>query len=53
MNWQPGHVHYTLNNAGWFQPKFGSNMEKPKCWFKNVIQKCNIESESCESESFK
>jgi len=19
-------------NAGLFQPKFGSNMEKPKCW---------------------
>jgi len=22
--------HYTLN-AGLFQPKFGSNMDKPKC----------------------
>jgi len=20
-----------------FQPKFGSNMDKPKCWVKNVI----------------
>jgi len=28
---------YTLKNAGMFQPKFGSNMDKPKCWVKNVI----------------
>jgi len=28
---------YTLNSAGLFQPKFGSNMDKPKCWVKNVI----------------
>jgi len=21
-------------------------MEKPKCWFKNVIKKCTVESES-------
>jgi len=28
---------YTLKNAGLFQPKFGSNMDKPKCWAKNVI----------------
>jgi len=26
-----------LKNAGLFQPKFGSNMDKPKCWVKNVI----------------
>jgi len=25
-------------NAGLFQPKFGSNMDKPKCWVKNAIQ---------------
>jgi len=25
------------NNAGLFQPKFGSNMDKPKCWIKNVV----------------
>jgi len=24
---------------GLFQPKFGSNMNKPKCWVKNVIKK--------------
>jgi len=28
---------YTLNNAGLLEPKFGSNMDKPKCWVKNVI----------------
>jgi len=28
---------FTLNNAGLFQPKFGSNMDKPKCWVKKVI----------------
>jgi len=28
---------YTLKNAGLFQPKFGSNMDKPKCWVKNAI----------------
>jgi len=28
---------YTLKNAGLFQPKFGTNMDKPKCWVKNVI----------------
>jgi len=22
----------TLNNAGLLQPKFGSNVDKPKCW---------------------
>jgi len=26
-------------NAGLFQPKFGSNMDKPKCWVKNFIKK--------------
>jgi len=35
-----------LKNAGLFQPKFGSNMDKPKCWVKNVIEKCTVESES-------
>jgi len=24
-------------NAGLFQPKFGSNMDKPKYWVKNVL----------------
>jgi len=24
-------------NAGFFQSKFGSNMDKPKCWVKNAI----------------
>jgi len=28
---------FTLKNAGLFQPKFGSNMGKPKCW----VEKCN------------
>jgi len=30
------HLH-TLKNAGLFLPKFGSNMDKPKYWVKNVI----------------
>jgi len=25
-----------------FQAKFGSNVDKPKCWVKNVIQKCTV-----------
>jgi len=29
---------YTLKNAGLFQPKFESNMDKPKCWVKNAIK---------------
>jgi len=30
--------YYTLKNAGLFQPKFGSNMDKPKCCVKNAIK---------------
>jgi len=26
--------------------KFGSNMDKPKCWVKNIIKKITVESES-------
>jgi len=37
---------YTLKNAGLFQLKFGSNMDKPKCWVKNAFKKCTVESES-------
>jgi len=33
-------------NAGLFHPKFGSNMDKPKRWVKNVIEKITVESES-------
>jgi len=29
----------TLKNVGLFQPKFGLNMDKPKCWVKIVINK--------------
>jgi len=29
VNWKE--VGYTLENAGLFQLKFGSNMDKPKC----------------------
>jgi len=29
-------------NAGLLQPKFGSNMDKPKCWVKNVIKKLQL-----------
>jgi len=29
---------HTLNNAGLFQPKFGSNMDKSKCWVKNATK---------------
>jgi len=32
---------YTLKNSGLFQPKFRSNMDKPKCWVKNVISNFN------------
>jgi len=40
-------VNSKKENAGLFQPKFGSNMDKPKCWVKNVIEKKNtVESES-------
>jgi len=38
--------HVYTKNAGLFQPKFGSNMDNPKCWVKNVIQKCTVEIES-------
>jgi len=31
----------TLNNPGLFEPKFGSNMDKNKCWVKNVISNFN------------
>jgi len=33
-------------NPELFQPNLGSNMDKPKCWVKNAIQKCTVESES-------
>jgi len=36
----------TLKNAGLFQPKFGSNLDERKCWVKNAIKKCTVESES-------
>jgi len=29
-------------NAGLLQPNFGSNMDKPICWVKNVFKKCNL-----------
>jgi len=29
-------------NARLFQPKFGSNMDKPKCWVKNVIKNVQL-----------
>jgi len=29
---------YTLNNDGLLQPKFKSNMDKPKCWVKKAIK---------------
>jgi len=35
---------HTLKNAGLFQPKFGSNMDK--CWVKNVLKKCRVEIKS-------
>jgi len=32
---------------GYFNPNFGlNNMDKPKCWVKNVIKKCTGEIES-------
>jgi len=27
----------TLKKFELFQPKFGSDMDKPKCWVKNVV----------------
>jgi len=30
---------YTLKNAGLFEPKFGSNVDKPKFWVKNATKK--------------
>jgi len=30
---------------GCFEPKLGQ-MDKPKCWVKNAIKKCTVESES-------
>jgi len=38
-------IKLTLKNTGLFQPKFGSNMGKPKCWVKNIIKKITVESE--------
>jgi len=35
---------YTLKNAGLIHPKFASNMDKTKCWVKNAIKKCTVES---------
>jgi len=32
---------HTLKNAGLFEPKFGSSMDKPKCWVKNVFSNFN------------
>jgi len=33
-------------NAGLFQPKFGSNVDKPKCWVETALKKITVESES-------
>jgi len=38
--WHP--LCYTLKNAELFQPKFGSNMDKPKCWVKNEIKNVQL-----------
>jgi len=32
-------ITHSKKKAGVFQPKFGSNMDKPKCWVKNAIKK--------------
>jgi len=38
---------HTPKNAGLFQPKFGSNMDKPKDWVKsNKQMKFSVESGS-------
>jgi len=34
--------YFSLKNAGLFQPKFGSNMVKPKCWVQNVKKKIQL-----------
>jgi len=33
-----------VNNAALFQPKFGSNMDKPKFWVENAIKNVRVES---------
>jgi len=33
---------HSKKNAGLFQPKFGCNIDKPKCWVKNVINKLQL-----------
>jgi len=38
------YIYIHSKNAGLIQPKFGSNMDKPKCWVKNIIKKCTVES---------
>jgi len=43
--WRSKEPH-ALKIAGLFQPKFGSNMDKPKCWVKNAIKTFAVESES-------
>jgi len=34
-------ISFTLNNSELFEPKFGENMDKPKCWVENVIENFN------------
>jgi len=34
-----------MEYAWLFQPRFGSNMDKPKCWLKNVIKKIQLKVE--------
>jgi len=37
---------HTLKNAGLFQPKFGSNMDEPKCWVKMQLKNVQLKSGS-------
>jgi len=38
-------LHTLKKNVGLFQPKFGSNMDKPKCWVKNAIKNVQVKVE--------
>jgi len=43
----------TLKNAGLFQPKFGSNIDKLKCWVKMQLKNLQLKNLQLKSESYK
>jgi len=38
---------HSKKNAGLFQPKFGSNVDKPKCWVKKFKLKVEVGLNFC------